>query len=108
MKVFARLSFVLLLLTGCAQLGLPTPQTFDQRLAVAYGTHTAVMETATAALIAKQITVDDAKQVLKLADESRVLLDAARVVGDPTVATNKLVLATQILTGLQSFLRERK
>jgi hypothetical protein len=50
-------------------------------------------------------------QVLKLADESRALLDAARAaakVGDPTTANGKLVLATSILTQLQTYLRSKQ
>ncbi len=99
---------VIAMLAGCAQLGLAPAKSFEEKLAYAYGTHTAVLQSATSALQLKQISKEDATQVLKLADESRSLLDAARVVGDPTVATNKLVLATQILTQLQAYLRSKQ
>lgn len=96
---------LLTLLASCAQLGLAPAQSFDQKLAYAYGTHTAVLQAATSALTAKVITVDDAKQVATLADQSRALLDAARIAGDPTEASNKLLLATAILTQLQAYLQ---
>jgi hypothetical protein len=101
----------LLLLVGCAALGIAPAQTFDQKLAYAYGTHTAVVQAATQALNDKTITSTDALQVLKLADESRALLDASRAalkVGDPTTANGKLVLATSILTELQTYLRGKQ
>lgn len=102
--------YILLLLAGCAQLGLQAPQTFDQKLAYAYGTHTAVQNAAAGALNAKEISSDEAKQVLKLADESRVLLDAAGAAssaGDISSADGKLLLATSILTQLQAYLRSK-
>ena len=105
--------FVLILafLAACAELGLAPAQTFDQKLAYAYGTHTAVIQTATQALTDKTITSTDARQVLKLADESRTLLDAARAAsgaGDPSTAEGRLTLAAQILTQLQAYLRSRQ
>jgi hypothetical protein len=104
------LYIALLLIAGCAQLGLQLPQTFDQKLAYAYGTHTAVQKAAAASLNAKEITSDEAKQVLKLSDESRMLLDAAAAAsagGDISSADGKLLLATSILTQLQSYLRSK-
>ena len=103
--------FVLILLAGCAQLGLAPAQSFDQKLAYAYGTHIAVQQTATQALTAGDITSADAEQVLKLADESRALLDGARAAsgaGDPSTAEGRLVLATTILTQLQAYLRSKQ
>jgi hypothetical protein len=104
-------SWIILLLVGCASLGLAPAQTFDQKLAYAYGTHSAVQQGATQALADKTLSSTDAMQVLKLADESRALLDAARAaakVGDPTTANGKLVLATSILTQLQTYLRSKQ
>jgi hypothetical protein len=102
---------LILLLSGCAQLGLAPAQNFDQKLAYAYGTHTAVLNATTASLNGKSITSADAEQVLKLANESRTLLDAARAAagaGDPSTANGKLALATSILTQLQAYLRGRQ
>lgn len=104
-------SWIVLLLAGCAALGITQPQTFEQKLAYAYGTHSAVQQGATQALADKTLSSTDAMQVLKLADESRALLDAARAaakIGDPTTANGKLVLATQILVQLQTYLRSKQ
>ena len=101
---------LLLVLFGCAQLGLTQPKTFDERLAYAYGSHTAVLQTAAAAVNAKTMTSAEGDQVLKLADESRAVLDAARVAaraGDTAGANTKLVLAVAVLTQLQQYLQQR-
>lgn len=95
------------LLSACAQLGLSSAKTFDQKLAYAYGTHTAVLQAATSAVQAHTLNPTDADQVLKLADESRSLLDAARVAGDTAAGGNKLALATAVLTQLQTYLNSR-
>ena len=95
---------ILALLIGCAQMGLAPAKTFNERLAYSYASHTAVLQAATSSLQAGSITPADAKQVLKLADESRALLDAARITGNPVEAQNKLLLAATILTQLQQYL----
>jgi hypothetical protein len=103
-------AFALLLLAGCASLGLAPAKSFDDRLAYAYGTHTAVLESATAALKSGAISVDDAQAVLSLADESRTLLDAARAAvggGDTSTAEGKLALALSVLTQLQTYLQSK-
>lgn len=109
MRPFAlRLSPLLVLfLVGCASLGLAPAQTLNQKIAYAYGTHKAVLEATTASVAAGKISSTDATQVLKLADDSGVLLDAATSLaasGDTTGAANKLALATAALTALQTFL----
>lgn len=96
-----------LLLVGCATLGLAPAQTLNQKIAYAYGTHTAVLQATTGAVAAGKLSSADATQVLKLADDSRVLLDAATSLeasGDTAGATSKLALATTALTALQTFL----
>jgi hypothetical protein len=105
-----RLFILLALLAGCAQLGLAPAQTFDERLAYAYGTHTAVQKAAASSLTAKDISSADAEQVLKLADESKALLDGARAaakIGDTSTANGKLLLATSILSQLQTYIRSK-
>lgn len=105
------LALLLFVCAACAQLGLAPAQSFDQKLAYAYGTVTAVTQAATAALNSKDITSADAEQILRLRDESRSILDAAKVassVGDTTTANGKLLLATSILTQLQAYLNSRQ
>lgn len=108
MKQLSFLWLVSVLLFGCSQLGLAPAQTFEQKLAYGYGNHTAVLKATTDALNAKTLKSADGEQVLKLATESRTLLDAARVAnssGDVTTANGKLLLAVQILEQLQVYLR---
>lgn len=99
---------LLLLLAGCASLGLAPASSFSDRLAYSYGTHSAVLVTATQSLEAGEISSEDASRVLKVADEARTALDAARVAsgaGDVTTAEGRLQLATALLTNLQAYLR---
>lgn len=101
---------LLVLLSACASIGLSPAKSFDQKLAYAYGTHTAVLQAATAGVIAKSLTKTDGEQVLNLADEARTLLDAAKTIaatGQTGAAYNKLLLATAILEQLQTYLNSR-
>jgi hypothetical protein len=104
-------AFILLaFLMGCAQVGLTPAKSFDEKLAYAYGTHTAVLQTAAQAVNSKSMSSADGAQVLKLADESRTLLDAARIAskaGNVDTANGKLILATSILVQLQQYLQAR-
>ena len=95
---------------GCAQFGLEEAQSLDQRLGYAYGTHTAVLDAAAVGVQTGKLSAEDGGHVLKLADESRLLLDAGRAAsagGDVTTAEGRLVLALGILTQLQTYLNSR-
>ncbi len=101
----------LLLLAGCAQLGLAPASSLSDRIAYAVGTHTAVLESTTAALEAGDIGVEDAQRVLKVADQSRQALDAARLAlgaGDVSTAEGRLQLAVSLLSQLQTYLRSQQ
>ena len=101
---------VLALVAGCASIGLQTAGSFKERVAYAYGVHTAIQESAASSLTAHEISSDDAKHVLAVADESRLILDGARTAfsaGDTSSAEGKLVLATSVLTQLQVYLRNK-
>lgn len=104
----AALYTAFLVLSGCASLGLAPASSFSDRLAYAVGTHTAVLTAATQSLEAGEIGTEDATRVLKVADESRKALDAARIAsdaGDVSTAEGRLQLATALLTELQTYLR---
>jgi hypothetical protein len=106
---YAALGLLSALLTACQSLGLAPAQSLDQRLAYGYSTYSAVQFAAANAKNAGEISASDAEAVLKLADQSRVLLDGAKVLlaTDPNGAATKLGLAVAILTELQSQLRKR-
>lgn len=102
---------ILGILFGCASLGLAPAKSFEQKVAYAYGVHTAVLQSAANAVNHKDITPEEGRQVLTLADESRVLLDASRQafhIGDIDTANGKLMLATSILSQLQAYLRSKQ
>lgn len=92
-----------LMLAACVATGT---MSFDQQLAGAYQTHTAVLNGAADAVERGTMKPDDAAKILALADQSRALLDSARglAVTDPTTAEGKLQLAASILTQLQTYL----
>lgn len=99
-----------LLVGACAGFGLATPQSFDERLAFAYASHTAVQSAAANSLDAGAISSADARQVLELADQSRALLDGARLAagaGDIGTAEGRLTLAINVLQQLQTYLNTR-
>jgi hypothetical protein len=101
---------VALVVTGCESMGIQPARSFDQNLAYAYSSHTAVLESAANALEAGSLTVEDAEAVLALADQSRTLLDSARLAagaGDVTTAEGRLALATNVLQQLVAYLNAR-
>ncbi|HMU15800.1 MAG TPA: hypothetical protein PKC95_00015 [Thauera aminoaromatica] len=100
----------LIVLAACTSIGVQPPRSFDQQLAYAYSSHTAVLSAAANALEAGDLTVEDSEAVLQLADQSRTLLDAARVAsnaGDIATAEGRLALATNVLEQLLAYLRTR-
>ncbi len=105
----ARLLVLVLLqvLTGCAALGLAPAQSIDERLAYAYGAHTAVLQATAAARDAGKLSPADVHHVTESADQVRTLLDAARRVqtANPQGAADRLKLAVSLLTELQTWLR---
>lgn len=101
---------LLVLLSACAQLGLVVPQTFEQKLAYANATHTALVKSADNAAKTKQITLAEAKQVYSIASAAEPALDLARAAqktGDINAAEARLALATGVLDQLTKFLAER-
>lgn len=100
---------LLVILPACSSLGLSTAQSFDEQLAYAYGTHTAVEQAAASAVNAHSITAAEGQAVLSLGDQARALLDSAKAVEttNATGATKDLVLATAVLQQLQQYLQER-
>lgn len=106
---YAALGLLCALLTACASLGLAPAKTLSDRLAYGYSTLSAVQYAAATATTAGELSYSDAEDVLKLADQSRVLLDGAKAVlaTDPEAAATKLSLAVAILTQLQSYMRSK-
>ena len=110
------LILVVLLLGGCAALGLQTADTFNQKLAYAYGQVTAARKGATAVINAQcvdpkaagcQAAVADGKHIQSMADEARTGLDQAKTfaaAGNLTQANVQLQLESAALTALSTYL----
>lgn len=100
-------ALILTLCAACSSLGFVTPQTFDERLAAAYSTNTAIRNAATSSLQSGALTADDAEYALQTTRQNRTYLDAARAVagqGDMATAEGRLYLVTSALTGLRNYL----
>lgn len=107
MKAYRNFAAVaLLVLCACSSLGLPTAKTFNERLAVGYGTVTTVRQETGTLLSGNRIKAEDAQNVQTQADNARTGLDLARAVSptDPTGAETKLTQALQVLQALQTYL----
>ena len=97
-------------LEGCPSAGVATPQTFNEKLAYGYATHTAILQTATAGVTSGSLTSTDAAKVLADADSVKVGLDAAaaaNAAGDVAGANSKLAIALSVLTSIQTFLNSK-
>lgn len=111
MKLASRSCFLLLiLLAGCASLGLPTPTTFNERLAAAYSTVEAVRTEGDSLLAARRITSADAQNIQDQATNARSALDVASLafLKDPAAANTKLTATITTLTALQAYLATRR
>ena len=103
------LASLMFLFAGCAAIGLPTAETFNQKAAVVQGTITTVRQTATVLLNEKKITADDGQNVLVQTDTARAGLDIARSLSksNPIAADSKLNSVRTVLTALQAYLASR-
>lgn len=109
MRIRQYLYLWLLLLVGCASLGLEPPQDLGDRLAYAEGMNTALRDASTDALNHHEITSDDMQHVRDINKQAKALLSGARLVmdTDPKTAEERLLAATKLLTELQNYLRAR-
>jgi galactitol-specific phosphotransferase system IIB component len=108
MRKYAAL-FLLYFVSSCAQLGLETPQTPDQKVAAGYATAAAINQSATALLNAKKISSDDAQHVLDSTRSARSGLDIARTMTkvDPKGADAKIAAQIAILNALNAYLASK-
>lgn len=97
------------ILTACASVGGPDPQTFNQKVAVGIASVTTVRQSATVLLNAGKISVDDARNVQAQADTAMAGITIARSVGatDPAAGQTKLTAALTILQALDAYLKSK-
>ena len=94
------------LICACSQMGVTSPTTFNEKLAIAYGTVTQVRTTATTLLKSGKIKADDAQNVLNQTDNARAGLDIARSMSgtDISTANGKLTAVETVLSSLSTYL----
>lgn len=100
---------LMLLVMACAQLGAPTPDTLNEKIAVALTANTTIRTTATQLLSAGKLSADDGANVLATTDAARAGIELARKLGatDMAAANAKLTAATTVLNALQGYLAAR-
>jgi hypothetical protein len=119
MRLLAALA-IAIPLAGCAALGLQTADTFNQKLAYAYGQVTAARKGATSVINAScpppvqtdacKAAVADGKHIQAMADEARHGLDLAKTyaaAGNLQQANMQLQLESAALTALSTYLASR-
>lgn len=95
---------IAIFVAGCASLA--TPQSFDQRLAYAYGSVTATVTSCHQLYQRARITREQGQRCLDLTDQAVAAIEIARGTTEPQAAENWLQLATQLLAQLETMLRE--
>ena len=101
--------FMVSIVSACAS--IPAPKSLSEQIAYGYGTVAAVRQSAAGLLVRKQITVDEATAVQDQADVARAGLDQAKqflTVGMTADAQGSLLLATRVLTALESYLKAKE
>ena len=95
---------------ACAQLGVPSPETTRERLVVTVGAVTAVRQAATTLLVAKKLSVDDAENIQRQADNVIAGVTVARTMltVDPAAADAKLQQTRAVLVALQAYLATKE
>lgn len=96
-------------LVGCATFGLPTPESFEERLASGYVTVTGVRNLAGTLLEAGKITAADARNIQNSADVGRQGLEVSELVYETNPDEGKTRLdATLIgINALMDYLEKR-
>lgn len=92
--------------TGCASLGLAAPKTFNEKLAVGYGTATAVLQTTDTLLNAGKIDARTAQNIEAQEVNLKAALDIAAYteVANAADGGNKLATAMTALNALSQYL----
>lgn len=102
------LAAFVLVLSGCASLGIEKPTGLRQQIIAAEGQHNAVIDATDSALNAGTISSVTAMSIAAQADNAQLGLEAAKsaiIAGDVAGAQSKLAIALTTLTALQDYLR---
>lgn len=110
-RLFLWLTGLLLTLAvGCAQMGVPAPQTLSQRIAVTVSSVTAVRQSTTVLLTSNKISAADAQNIQAQADNVVAGALVARSLAgvDPAAADAKLQQTRAVLLALQQYLASKE
>ncbi len=97
------------MLASCASLGVPSPQTFNEKEAAAISSVTAIRGTALSLLQSGKITADDAQSVQAQADTAREAIKVAEQLhaANPEAGMDRMTAIITSLTALQTYLSSR-
>jgi hypothetical protein len=100
------LLFAFLLLSACAQLGVPSPDTFNKRALAGYSTVEGIAKTATELRTAGKLSDADRDNVVATSRTAIAGLDLARQVhsANPQAGEDKLTATIAVLTALQAYM----
>ncbi len=96
-------------LSACSAIGVPTPQTFNERLAVSISTVSEIRSGAKTLLVSNKITPDEAEKIQQGADNARGAIEVARTVyaTDPVSANTTLATTIKALAALRAVLASK-
>lgn len=96
----------MLVMTACAALGVPKPETWNQRVVAAYSSVTAARETATILVNRDKLSAADAQNVQNTLNEARKGIEVAEALYKlkPADGEDKLVSTLRILQAAQAYL----
>ena len=102
-------TFALILLAGCAALGIAPADTFNKKAVVAYAAVGAAYDLAADLNEAGKLTPEKKADVLKSLDDVVAAIDAAVAVSatDPTQAEKRLTAALLVLNVIDAYLRSQ-
>jgi hypothetical protein len=106
----ALIALTVVLLTACTALGVQTPQTFNEKVAVAISSVTTVRETAAVLLTTEKISVDDARNIQNQANNARAGIEVAIAINatDPAAAENRIGAVLVGLNAITAYLTTKK
>jgi hypothetical protein len=104
------LALFAVLMSACAQLGVKSPETFNERLAAGYVAVEGVAKQAQALRMAGKLSDSDRANVVATNTQAIAALDLAKQIHatNPQAGTEKLTAAITVLTALSSYLATKE
>lgn len=108
-KLYGATWIALLLLVGCASIGLPAPQTFNDKVAAAYVSVSTLAETGLLLGQVGIISPDDAQNIHDQVAALKSAVDVAQTLyaSQPQAASDRLTATLTALRALDAYLKTR-